>query len=209
MKNIEKLDARVLLAATHSDNEACSSSGLNAGGVEDIFSHTASQNGSFDIYIQISGIDGDSTDSGHQKWIEASRFNFWIQKPSFGSHSQDRINAKNPYVLDISKNMDAASVKLASAAAGGRSFETMKLDVCLPPQGTSTAKHVLMTYDFTNVIIESLHWSGVSSTSERPQEAVTINFATVTWAYTPISKDGKPGAKIGPEGWDIAQNIKI
>ncbi len=76
MKNIEKLDARVLLATTHSDNEAFSSCGLNAGGLEDIFSHTASQNGSFDIYIQIKGIKGDSTDSGHQTWIEASRFDF-------------------------------------------------------------------------------------------------------------------------------------
>lgn len=166
----------------------------------------------FDVYLQLKGVDGECTDVGHEKWLEISSFSFGMSNPSQVGSATGGLAAGKVSISSfrVTKVTDAASVKLASACAQGQHFDSMQVDICLTANSsTGAARHVLLTYQFTDVMIDSIQWSAASGTSDRPGESISIGFAKATWTYTPIGIDNKSGTKVGPEGWDVTKNAKV
>jgi type VI protein secretion system component Hcp len=64
-----------------------------------------------------------------------------------------------------------------------------------------------LVYNFTNVYVTSIQWSGSGGSGDAPMESVSFCFEVGTVDYTPANDDGTAGNAIHG-GWDVGQNVK-
>lgn len=163
----------------------------------------------FDCFLKIEGVDGESTDAAHQKWIELLSFSHGMSQPpssvvsSAGGAGSGRVNMQD---FSIVKHLDSASPKLAMACCTGQHFPTVKIEVCRA--GGDKLKY--MEYKMTNVLVASVRPGGSSQGSDEvPLEEVGFNFGKIEWTYTHQDRaTGGAGGNISG-GWDLQANKKI
>ena len=97
------------------------------------------------------------------------------------------------------KRSDAASPILFQACCKGDHFA--KAAVTLNKAAGNTALDFLK-YEFEEVYVDSVQWSGSSGGDDTPTESLSFSFAKVSMTYTP---QAKAGAKAGPAvgAWDL------
>lgn len=84
-----------------------------------------------DIYLQIDGIKGESTDSGHAGWIECTSASWKIKQPrsatasTGGGHTAERCEHSE---IVISKVADLTSPILLQTCCTGRTIPTARLE---------------------------------------------------------------------------------
>ena len=163
----------------------------------------------FDCFLKIDGVDGESQDDKHPKWIELLSFSHGMSQPpsvtasSAGGASSGRVNMQD---FSIVKHLDSASPKLATACCTGQHIPNVKIEVCRA--GGDKLKY--MEYKMTNVIVSSVRPGGSAhGGDEVPLEEVAFNFGKIEWTYTP--QDRKTGAGLGniSGGWDLQLNKKV
>jgi type VI protein secretion system component Hcp len=64
-----------------------------------------------------------------------------------------------------------------------------------------------LVYNFTNVYVTSVQWSGSGGSGDSPMESVSFCFEQGTVDYTPVDDNGTPGTAIHG-GWNIGTNVK-
>jgi type VI protein secretion system component Hcp len=64
-----------------------------------------------------------------------------------------------------------------------------------------------LVYNFTNIYITSIQWSGAGGAGDTPMESVSFCFETATVDYSPQADTGSLAGTIHG-GWDIGQNTK-
>lgn len=159
------------------------------------------------IFLKIDTIDGESSDSKHQKWIELEYINFGVANHARIADSGKRkitMGTADFRSIECLKTMDSSSVKLLSAVSQGSTFKTIQLEICCMIKGT--------LHPYANIDLEECAISAISETCSKgggyPQEQFTITFSKIKWTFTPIKDDGSAGSKVGPEGWNLIENIK-
>lgn len=86
-----------------------------------------------DAFIKIEGIDGESTDSKHSGWIEATSCDMEInQTISETASSAGGASAERADFSDFSfcKLLDKASPKISLACADGTHFKNVVVELC-------------------------------------------------------------------------------
>ena len=89
-----------------------------------------------DVYLQIDGIKGESTDDKHKDWIECKSVSWSVEQPKSatastgGGHTAERCEHKD---IVISKLADLASPVLLQTCSAGKTipkarFEFMRAD---------------------------------------------------------------------------------
>lgn len=134
---------------------------------------------SFDGFIKIDGIEGESTDDQHQGWIEALYFETEInQKISSTASSAGGASAERADFKDFifTKYLDKASPKLALACAAGTHIDEIVVELCR----AATDKLKYMSYKLRNCIISKIQTSGGGNI---PTELLNINFGKIEWCY--------------------------
>lgn len=87
----------------------------------------------FDGFIKLKGIEGESSDTKHQGWIEISDCNMEILQTvsatasSAGGAAAEKAHFSN---LRFTKLMDNSSPQLAVACAKGTHFDTVAVEFC-------------------------------------------------------------------------------
>lgn len=160
----------------------------------------------FDAFIKLTGIDGESTDSKHAKWIEISSFSWGVSQPAVGSRSagaaagSQRANFQD---LSIVKRLDRASPKLALHCANGKKIPEVTLELCR----ATGDKQKYMEYKLSDVIVSSLQPSGASGgMGEVPEEEVSFNYGKIEWKYTATDpKTGKAAGDVSAQ-WSLVEN---
>jgi len=104
--------------------------------------------------------------------------------------------------FNIMKKSDSASPALFLNCAKGQHFTDAH--VVLRKAGGTALKY--LTYDFTEVFVESIQWSGSSGGDDTPSESVSFAFGKVDIIYTPQDAKGTPGTAI-PATWDLTTNV--
>ena len=158
-----------------------------------------------DIFCQIDGIKGESTDKDHKDWIELLSFSWGMSQPVSAASATGGRGAERVDISDFSvmKTSDASSPHLMQACCDGRHINKVVIKLCQ----AGGEKHPYMTYSLENVIVSTVQPS--SSGGDKPIENVTFNFGKYTVEYTPMGHDGKPGSKVGPMGWNLEANTKM
>lgn len=157
----------------------------------------------YDFYLKLEGIDGEATDSKHDKWIEILSFSTGITQAGSsrsvgGQSTTGKADAQDFVVV---KTLDKSSPKLAKFCACGEHIKSATIDCC---QSTKE-KHIYMQYKLTDVVISSVRPNGSTSQETLPLEEVSMRYAKIEWQYTPIDKAGKAQAA-EKANWDIKLN---
>src|SRR5580704_1259493 len=156
-----------------------------------------------DIYMQIDGLKGESTDSEHKDWIELLSFNHSITQPtsatanSAGGATQGRCQHSD---YSITKYVDLASPKLYELACSGKHIKSVNIEM-LRSSGDKRVKYMVVAME--QVVISHVAPAGGG---DFPSEAVSFNYGTIKWTYTQQKRtDGSKGGNT-TGGWSLVEN---
>lgn len=161
-----------------------------------------------DMFIQIEGIKGDSTDSKHKDWIEVLSYDHAITQTTGGAHSAQGAHAGGRADFsdfNFTKRLDAATPVLAKYCADGKSIPKITLELCR----ATGDKTVFMRYVFEDSIVSSFRPAGHAQGADAiPLEAISIRFDAVKYEYIPTDAKGKASAAI-KSGWSTVKNAAV
>jgi type VI secretion system secreted protein Hcp len=159
---------------------------------------------SFDTFLKIDGIPGESTDDAHKEWIEVQSFSHNIHQPASASVStaggapQERCEHSD---FSITKMLDKASPKIYEFCCSGKPVKEVIIEMCRA--GGDKLKY--MEIKMEEVIISNVSPTG-SNGADFPSESVNFNYGKIKWVYTQQKRlDGTGGGNV-PGGWDLVAN---
>lgn len=157
-----------------------------------------------DVYLQIEGIKGESSDSGHQGWIECQSVNWNIIQPrsatasTGGGHTAERCELSD---VTFHKLSDLASPILAQTCAAGRTIPKAKFEFLRADGQGERIKYYEV--ELENVIVSQVA-QGVAS-GDIMSETIGLKFSKVRWKYSQQRVSGGAGGNT-TGGWDLAAN---
>jgi type VI secretion system secreted protein Hcp len=161
----------------------------------------------FDAFLKIDGIKGESQKQNHTGEIEIYSFSLGASNPTTVGMGTG-LSAGKVTLSDFSimKSTDKASPTLFSNCCAGKSFKTAT--VALQKATGSTTGETYLQYDFTNIFVSSIQWSGSSGGDDAPTESVSFVYESFKITYKPQNPDGSLGTQV-IAGWDQAKNTKV
>ncbi len=150
----------------------------------------------YDIYMQVQGIKGDSTDQMHKDWIEVLSYNHEVlQDAGALNASGDYVGGKASHKdFVINKRLDKSTPTLFLYCCTGRRIQQVKLEICRA-MGDKTP---FMKYTFKNVIVASVKPEGMQNADDiLPRETISLRYTQIELEYTetdPTSGGKKGGA---------------
>lgn len=177
-----------------------------------------------DVFMKIDGIEGDSNDSAHKKWIEVEQATFDITNPDAGyirprgggggggGGGDSGGEVKNPRhssklnEFKIVKHIDVASPLLALACCDGRNIKSITIDFCRPlGEKVVYLKYVLLSCGILKVALQA-----PTTDDPIPKEDVEITYSELHIIYTHTIAGG--GGKVGHDlrkGWNQAEHKEV
>jgi type VI secretion system secreted protein Hcp len=156
-----------------------------------------------DIYMQIDGLKGESTDSEHKDWIELLSFNHSISQPASASASTaggGTTGRSQHSDYSITKYVDLASPKLYEFASSGKHIKNVTIEM-LRASGDKRVKYMLVVME--QVVISHVAPAGGG---DFPSESVSFNYGTIKWTYTQQKRTDGTGGGNQAAGWDLTAN---
>jgi type VI secretion system secreted protein Hcp len=156
-----------------------------------------------DVFLQIDGIPGESTDEKHKDWIEILSYSHGVSQSGAGSRSSGGAATSgkcNHQDFSVVKTLDKASPELNLYCCNGKHIKKMTLQLCR----ATGEKQPYMDYLFEDVIISSVSIGGGGGGI--PTESVTFNYGKLNWVY--VETDHETGKKKGQvkKWWDLIGN---
>jgi type VI secretion system secreted protein Hcp len=155
-----------------------------------------------DVYLQIDGIKGESTDSAHQGWIELTSVHMGVTQPrsttasTGGGHTAERCEHRT---LSFSKLADIASPILMQTCSTGKTIPKAKLEFMRADGDGKPVKYYEV--ELENVMISNM--DQLISEGNILHDDVGLRFSKVKWKYTQQKiAGGFAGNTSG--GWDLA-----
>jgi type VI secretion system secreted protein Hcp len=159
----------------------------------------------YDAFLKLDGLTGESQKDGHIGDIDIMSFSWGASNSSsVGTGTGVSVGKVSVSDFSIMKSTDSVSPVLFQKCADGSVFATGVVTLQRQVKGTSTP---YLVYNFTNVYVTSIQWSGSGGAGDAPMESVSFTFETGAVDYTPLNDDGSQGNAVHG-GWDIGQNIK-
>jgi type VI secretion system secreted protein Hcp len=127
-------------------------------------------------------IKGEATEQNHKDWIIIESMSAPIFR-SIPQGAKDQQRARGETTLgdvDLVRELDKSSTKLAEACANGTFFKEVEIHFC------STIKNKqepYLKYKLSNVIVTGYNFHGNASGSPVPTEQVTLGFTAIEWTY--------------------------
>jgi type VI secretion system secreted protein Hcp len=161
----------------------------------------SNQAASFDCYLQIEGVPGESLNDKHKDWIELVSYSHEMTQSvsstrgSAGGASTGRSQHGDFVVV---KYVDKSSPKLYEAVSSGKPFAKVKLEVCR----AGGSQVVFMAVTMEEVLISRVSLDPASDKQNSngdvlPTETVHLNYGKIEWTYTQQKrKDGSGGGNV-------------
>lgn len=157
-----------------------------------------------DMFLDIPGIEGESTDNTYTKKIDVLNFQWGLsQSGSFHQGTGGGAGKVSVRDLQIEKMIDTASPNLMFHCASGKHLPSARL-IVRKAAGDSPVEYFMI--ELTNVLVAGLDTLGMSG--DRPHESLTLNFAQVKFIYKTQTDTGAAGPD-STFGWDVQKNVKI
>jgi type VI secretion system secreted protein Hcp len=152
-----------------------------------------------DIFLKITGIDGESGDDNHKNEIELLNWSWKITQDST-MHSGSGGGAGKAQVADLEFEhyFDRASPNLMKMCLTGKHLQEAKLTV--RKAGGTPLEYLKIT--MTDVIVTKVAPAGSSTDDVRIRERVALSFAKVKQEYTVQNAQGGSGGAV-TAGYDI------
>jgi type VI secretion system secreted protein Hcp len=137
------------------------------------------------IYADFDGIDGESTDDNHDKWVDILSFSFNLHKPSASVGATRR---RGDVVLEdiiLVKRIDKATPKLQEAVAMGRVIAVVEIEFTKRVDGMEVT---YLRYELKNVMVTS--YQSTVDACGLAYDNLTLNSEEVKVTYTEIDDEG-------------------
>lgn len=157
-----------------------------------------------DVYLQLDGIKGESSDMAHQGWIECSWVDWAVSQPrsastsSSGGQTAERCELSS---VAIRKLADHSSPLLLQCCAMGKTIPRAKLEFFRADGRGARVKYFEMELHsvlVADVAPEAFEGSILS-------EHIGLKFAKAQWRYMKQNVSGGPGG-LTAGGWDASTN---
>lgn len=156
----------------------------------------------FDTYLDLKDVVGESTATGFTGKIEIYSFSWGASNPTTVSPGQGGLSAGRVSIssFNVMKKTDAASATLFTSCATGKHHDTMT--ITMRKAAGAAGQKPFLVYKFTNVMVESIQWSGSSGGDDTPTESVSFAFAKVEIEYQQQDSAGGAVGKPKLAAWD-------
>lgn len=159
---------------------------------------------SFDAFMQVDGVEGESLDADHKGWIELLSYHYdVIQSISQSASSSGGASAGRATLGDfqISKYVDRATPKLFELCCRGSSIKTVTIRV----HRSGGDKFKYMDIVLEEVLISTVSGQGADQ-GGLPMEVINLNYGRIKFEYTQQRRaDGGNAGKVCG-GWDRTTN---
>jgi len=155
-----------------------------------------------DIFIKITGIDGESKDTAHTNEIDVLNWAWKVSQEST-MHTGSGGGAGKAQVddLEFEHYMDRSSPNLFKYCVTGKHIPEVKLTV--RKAGGTPLEYLKMT--FTDVIVTMIRPTGSTTDEVKVRERVGLSFSKVKTEYTVQNQQGGSGGAV-TAGYDIQLN---
>jgi len=156
-----------------------------------------------DVYLQIEGIKGESTDDKHKDWIELVGVDWGVQQPTSGTVSTSgghTIGRAEFEPITCAKIVDLASPKLMELAAAGKTVPKAKLEFV---RADGSGPITYYTLELENVLVgkskKTYAGSGLL------HEAFELRYTKLSEKYVQQKVSGGTGGNT-TASWNLATN---
>ena len=159
-----------------------------------------------DMFLKLDGIDGESTDEQHIKWIEIESFSWGVSNPTtIGSATSGAGAGKAvPGDFVVVMPFSAASPQIFKKCVTGAHYQTALLSM-RKAGGNRSAGQEFLKYTFGTVFTTKIEWGG--SSDEGPEESITFVYGGLQVQYYPQKPDGTLGDLVAAS-WDFIKNAE-
>ena len=148
------------------------------------------------IYMQVEGIEGDVSETDHNKWIEVDSFSWGVGRPIVTQPGKvgDRANSRPNFgEISITKAYDSSSPKLFTwSTTGGGKKVTFHF--------TKEGGQKFLEFVLESVIPSNYSISG--NTTADPGESLSFNYTKIEIKRVPYDDKNKAGTPV-PVGYDL------
>lgn len=157
-----------------------------------------------DVYLQIEGIKGESTDDRHRDWIECKSVSCELRQPrsatasTVGGHTAERCEHGE---IVVAKLADLASPILLQNCSTGRTLPKARIEFMRADGLGDRIKY--FEIELENVLI-----GGVSPSIREGNilsEYVALKYSRIKWKYIQQKVAGGSGGNVAG-GWDLSAN---
>ncbi len=149
-------------------------------------------------FVKYDGIDGESKDANHDKWIDVLNVDWGIHKPGGGATGQSR-RAGAAVVEDMTLTMEyeKSSPKLQEKCLKGEIIPKLELELTATYGGS---RATYLKYELKNVMITS-YQTNASGNDEAGPPTIVIgnNFEEVKVTYTEYDDTGSSQGNVETE----------
>jgi type VI secretion system secreted protein Hcp len=158
-----------------------------------------------DYFLQIDGVEGESTDAKHKGWIDVDSWSWGENNPTpvsaGGGGGAGKVQMQDfHFISRVSK----ASPKLFLACASGQHLKEAKLVA----RKAGKSQQEFLTWTFTDLLVSGYQTGGSEGGDMLPMDQVSFNFAKLKVEYRAQKGDGSLDAA-STAGWDVKANKKL
>lgn len=159
---------------------------------------------SFDAFLKLDDVTGDSKDSAHKDWIQLASYNFGATNAGSAAYGGGMGTGKVAMQdFHFTPKNDSASPLLFLRCCDGKHIGKGILEL----QKTAGDKPlVFFRVTFTDLVVSSFQTSGGDGMAV-PNVAVSFNFSKIMMDSVEQKQDGSAGKTV-THGWDVKQNVK-
>jgi len=142
-------------------------------------------------------------------WFEIFSFSWGASNPTTVGSGSSGLSAGRVSIssFNVMKKSESASAFLFASCCSGQHYKKAKV-VMRKASGTDAKQATFLEYDFEDLMVESIQWSGSSGGDDTPTESVSFAFAKVAITYyTQDTASGKM-TKSGNATWDLTKVSK-
>jgi type VI secretion system secreted protein Hcp len=162
----------------------------------------------FDTYLEVKGVEGEATAKGFEKKIEIYSFSWGASNPTTVSSGSTGLSAGKVSLsgFNVMKKTEKSSPTLFSACCNGKHFDDAT--VTMRKAAGEAGQKPFLIYKFTDVMVESIQWSGSTGGDDTPTESVSFAYKKVEIEYQ--QQDSKGGSVGSPvkASWDVSTVTK-
>jgi len=169
------------------------------------------------VFAKYDGIDGESTDASHDKWIDVLSIDWGMHKDK----AKKKKPAKNVFdVFQITAEYDISTPQLLEKAVLGEVIPKLEIELTklgctdptgLPcPSGIPLEQVTYLRYELTNVRVTSYAVNvsgGADEITLPPTVVISINFEEIKVTYTEYDNEGNKGGN-AETTWKVEKGEK-
>ena len=161
----------------------------------------------FDTFMKIAGVEGEAMQANHVGEIEIYSFSWGVSNPTTVGSSTGGLSAGKASVssFNIMKKSDKASPVLFNHCCNGKHIGDVT--VTMNKATGDGGQAMFMKYKFTDVMVESIQWSGSTGGDDTPTESLSLAFAKVEIEYQQQDAKGAVGKPV-LGSWDLQKVTK-